>query len=734
MRSNSLLAAHLVPLMAVSAHPGCATDRVMRTSGGVRDLGYTFNRNVPYGSTPVKGRRMSASMGGWSNIRIQLEYVSTSALTPTLESFLKDTLMPSAMSWIEGALLVQPVTGALKHSRNCSSAFSFGVCAEESPARCGVAADTSDHEVQPSFLDELQVCTTCYTDGTCDAGSCSTSPAGAGVSSTDFYLFVSSVTTPDCSGGTLAYAATCERDQNDRPIFGYANFCPASLDTAAAAWETQRSTAVHEILHALGFSSGSWPLFRHPDGTPMTVRESDGLPALVSGVTCTPNVDGSPRTGTNVLNVSEATLQVATERGTTVTRLVTPRAQSVARQLFGCSTLSGPDIENQPTGGGCYGSHWDQRLFMNELMAPISSHVSLSSALTLAALEDSGWYKANYSLSEPLLWGRDQGCDFVNEACVGSSAGIQRGFCDVAYTGAGSPAGAKGCTPGHKAKGYCDLTTYSGALPSQYQYFTDPTLGGSMETADYCPHYRAFSNNAGTGTLLCSDGTLQPAANDNPRGEVFGGTSSCFDTQVLQDTWTSSGSTVQACYQTRCNGGTFEIGIDAGSGSIGWVSCPTNGAWVSSNPVSGLSGGVQCPEIASLLCDPHACPGLPCDGTDGCNAGICTCGDPFDEACVLPPPLPPLAPSPSTPPPLPPAPPLPPGLPPLPPPSPTAPPPPGAPPASSIVDLILGLDTPILIAIGAGAAVAAVALIICLYCVCCRKSKVGTQSGYPSKV
>ena len=61
--------------------------------------------------------------------------------------------------------------------------------------------------------------------------------------------------------------------------------------------------------------------------------------------------------------------------------------------------------------------------------APRDVHVSISvafsavqvhkskpvrrTALTLAALEDSGWYKANYSMAEPFEWGRGRGCDFA---------------------------------------------------------------------------------------------------------------------------------------------------------------------------------------------------------------------------------------------------------------------------------------------------------------------------------
>ena len=43
---------------------------------------------------------------------------------------------------------------------------------------------------------------------------------------------------------------------------------------------------------------------------------------------------------------------------------------------------------------------------------------SVVSALTLAALEDSGWYRVEYSQAQPLLHGRRQGCAFLEEPCV----------------------------------------------------------------------------------------------------------------------------------------------------------------------------------------------------------------------------------------------------------------------------------------------------------------------------
>ena len=172
--------------------------------------------------------------------------------------------------------------------------------------------------------------------------------------------------------------------------------------------------------------------------------------------------------------------------GVNVGWLATPRVTSVARDIFDCASLVGAPLENQPTStGACFGSHWEQRLFMHELMASTTSHTAVYSSLTLAALEDSGWYRADYAYATALLWGRHRGCAFVNQPCVaGGTSADEHHFCDAAYNisaGAGV-----GCTADHKARGYCNLQSYSSALPAPFQYFSDATMGSSLATADYC--------------------------------------------------------------------------------------------------------------------------------------------------------------------------------------------------------------------------------------------------------
>jgi hypothetical protein len=74
--------------------------------------------------------------------------------------------------------------------------------------------------------------------------------------------------------GTLAYAADCQRDQMDRPTFGSINFCPHAVPSSVDdSYQLAVHTTIHELMHAIGFSARSWPLFRDAFGSPMTPRD-----------------------------------------------------------------------------------------------------------------------------------------------------------------------------------------------------------------------------------------------------------------------------------------------------------------------------------------------------------------------------------------------------------------------------------------------------------------------------
>lgn len=40
------------------------------------------------------------------------------------------------------------------------------------------------------------------------------------------------------------------------------------------------------------------------------------------------------------------------------------------------------------------------------------------SRLTLALMEDTGWYRANYDKAQDLVWGQGLGCAFAKKSCL----------------------------------------------------------------------------------------------------------------------------------------------------------------------------------------------------------------------------------------------------------------------------------------------------------------------------
>ena len=65
----------------------------------------------------------------------------------------------------------------------------------------------------------------------------------------------------------------------DRPIAGCANLCPNMISTQPQVLLGMLSIVKHEIIHALGFSSG---LFYHDkDGNTLTSKYADGLPLFI---------------------------------------------------------------------------------------------------------------------------------------------------------------------------------------------------------------------------------------------------------------------------------------------------------------------------------------------------------------------------------------------------------------------------------------------------------------------
>ena len=340
-----------------------------------------------------------------------------------------------------------------------------------------------------------------------------------GLSDTDLVLYVSG--TPSsrfCSGTTLAVAVACNFDQFDRPTAGSINVCldQIEVDSDGTASESiiqdNVDVLIHEVAHVLGHSSNSYRYFWDSETQePRTPR--DGEFDKRKTVKC---VDGMER---DILAPAENTMKFFdAENGQRYAAIVTPKVKAVARNQFDCQTLVGAKLENQPTGDdSCTGDHWDEHDYYPEaLSGVISPTTNILSYLTLALMEDSGWYKANYTMGRSNPWGMGAGCDFVEKPClVPNQASGSADVPDYAKGYFCNQASQPGCSPALTHKMACTVLDYFYILPrtlppEQFQYFPDdPTKGGPRQ-ADYCPVYGSTYQGLAAEGLACNDKTNAP--------------------------------------------------------------------------------------------------------------------------------------------------------------------------------------------------------------------------------
>jgi hypothetical protein len=176
--------------------------------------------------------------------------------------------------------------------------------------------------------------------------------------------------------------------------------------------------------------------------SPASERERARLAELEARVEYARRAYGGAAGGGGSSGAAAAAAAVTVEPGDAMPRplLVTPAVRRAARRQFGCAHLLGAELQSQQyrvfvgggssggggggSGGGgggggagggggsgsarappmtddgrasCWGSHWSERLFHNELMSPIMTHAVVYSAVTLALFEDSGWYVPDYT-------------------------------------------------------------------------------------------------------------------------------------------------------------------------------------------------------------------------------------------------------------------------------------------------------------------------------------------------
>ncbi|XP_058518018.1 leishmanolysin-like peptidase isoform X4 [Ochotona princeps] len=361
--------------------------------------------------------------------------------------------------------------------------------------------------------------------------------------------------------GTILLSRQCATNQYLRKENDPHRYC-----TGECAVHTRCGPVIVPEEHLQGFSAGLFAFYHDKDGNPLTSRFADGLPPFNYSL-------GLYQWSDKVVRKVERLWHVRDNKVVrhTVYLLVTPRVVDEARRHFNCPGLEGMELENQG-GMGTELNHWEKRLLENEAMTGSHTQNRVLSRITLALMEDTGWYTANYSMAEKLDWGRGKGCDFVKKSCKfwidqqRQERQMLSPYCDTLRS---SPLQLT-CRQDQRAVAVCNLQKFPKPLPPEYQYFDElsgipaedlPYYGGSVEIADYCPFSQEFSWHLSGEYQRSSDCRVlenQPEIFKNYGAEKYGPHSVCLiqksafvmekcERKLSYPDWGSG------CYQVSCS-------------------------------------------------------------------------------------------------------------------------------------------------------------------------------------
>ena len=176
----------------------------------------------------------------------------------------------------------------------------------------------------------------------------------------------------------------------------------------------------------------------------------------------------------------EKTIKYENEKRTNVQKgfIITSKVVSYAKKYFNCNLISGVELERSKE-DIIADSHWEARILLGEYMnSELYTPEQVISEFTLALLEDSGWYQANYYTGGLMRFGKNQGCDFLNKDCYNfNSKELRNEFFE--FLDAFQPS----CSSGRQSRTYVMLQSSESFSLSQYNRNTKMV---GKKSADYC--------------------------------------------------------------------------------------------------------------------------------------------------------------------------------------------------------------------------------------------------------
>ncbi len=380
----------------------------------------------------------------------------------------KDNLIPNAIDYWQSSLKLKYPYFPIYLGRLCATSqvyYSEATKSVSCEQDCAVATKCGDYIDIPE--EHLDVCRYCLNGNDCREKGTKNKGLNA-----DFILYISAINTEHCNiSNTVAFASYCQLEsKHNRPVAGYVNICPQSVSSKQSDVHSALATLKHEILHALGFSAGLYAFFVDSNGEPLTERDKrTGKPPFNPETNMyEPSANIIQRFTRKHWKISEGEIERE------VTLMVTPAVAREVRRHFNCSTLEGAELEDQGEIGTKL-THWEKRVFENEAMTGTYTQNSVFSRITFAFLEDTGWYRVNYSHAEDLSWGQNLGCDFAKKSCKSwideklKNKESIRPYCNNIPNVDGNTGSKYECNSNKDAVLLCNLMRYNHRIPSNYR-------------------------------------------------------------------------------------------------------------------------------------------------------------------------------------------------------------------------------------------------------------------------
>lgn len=482
--------------------------------------------------------------------------------SPERAQYLEEVIIPLSIEALTRTFsLKYPSASPMLLERKCKRSLSWSSGQKE----CNQVFSETDQQCGegriPSYMfGEQEVCSGRT------PGDCRTISAGSGSPDTDFVLVVTANARGDkCStedsGDMSAQGGFCVLDDgNGRPLAGFINFCPSSVTTDVSDLGKQVDLAVHEMLHGLVFEPSLFSRFRDDQGNPIRY---DPI-----------------KTGTNPSN------------GREIRTVVTPKVRDFVRDHFGCEDLEGAELENEG-GDGTIWSHWEESLFYDEIMTGLASGSgrSVLSNLTLALMEDSGWYSPDYEFAGYLGFGQNGGCDFARNKCHGGKASSSPYYC--------SNTGEVACTFNELSLGRCEVNPLADGCGIVKGY-------GNYLCQD------SQNNDKGSPLQLFDSSSLCVKGDDEP-WKVQSRERRGFSVMTTTSTYPSAAN---GCFEFQCN---QETDVFVNLGQAGLVRCPQGSYLDLTRYNLGFSAGKFGPCPGPEVCQEQ----LSCAGRCNAMRGYC---------------------------------------------------------------------------------------------------------------